>query len=320
MRMRRMPIAVLSGLVVALSLPLSVGAAPTVTAEMTDAIVPAGPAIPGATIEYTVIITDVGDAEDALGVVFSVGALDTETSLVGSIIAYPIAVDDDYTLSATSDITTEIPDTIGLLANDVDPDGGGTTGACSDNPGVKCLVIEVSSSMSAAMTTPVTITTNQGGSVTVAVDGSFTYESPPGFTGTDGFKYLVEDAAGNSDEVMPFETSVGTVSINVAMAVWYVDNSVGGANNGSLSNPFNTATALQDAANASSAGDLIFVFAGTDYTGGLTLDNNEMLIGEGEGLTIAFNDSLPGMTDIVIAAGTSPVITNTGGNGITPGG
>ena len=315
-----MPIAVLSGLVMALSLPLSAGAFTTVTAEMTDAIVGGGPAIPGATIEYTVIITDDGNAEAALGVIFSIPtlALDTNTTPVPmSIIAYPIAVDDDYTLSATSDITTEIPDTIGLLANDVDPDGGGTTGACSDMPGTKCLVVEVSSSMSAAMTTPVTITTNQGGSVTVAVDGSFTYESSPGFTGTDGFTYLVEDAAGNSDEVMPFETSVGTVSINVATAVWYVDNDAGGTNVGSLSNPFNTATALQDAAAASTAGDLIFVFQGnTVYAGGIALQNDQMLIGEGEGLTIAFNDSLPGMTDIVIAAGTSPVVTNGGGNGI----
>ena len=117
---------------------------------------------------------------------------------------------------------------------------------------------------------------------------------------------------------MPAKTSVGTVSINVATAVWYVDNNAGGANVGSLSNPFNTATALQDAATASTAGDLIFVFQGnTVYAGGIALQNDQMLIGEGEGLTIAFNDSLPGVTSIIIAAGTSPVITNGGGNGIT---
>ncbi len=70
--MRRMLIAVLSGLVMALSLPLSAGADTTVDADMTDAIVGGGPALPGETIEYTVIITDTGDAEPALGVVFSV--------------------------------------------------------------------------------------------------------------------------------------------------------------------------------------------------------------------------------------------------------
>ena len=323
--MRRMLIAVLSGVVMALSLPLGAGADTTVTATMRDAIVGGGPALPGETIEYTVIISDTGNGEAALGVVFSVATLDSETTLVGSIIAFPIAVDDDYVLSATGNITTQITSANGLLANDVDPDGGGTTGACSDDPGTKCLVAEVSSggTIGGPVTVfPATIDTNQDGEVIVQADGSFTYSAPAGFTGTDGFVYLVEDAGGNSDDATGTgtSTSIGTVSILVTEAVWYVDNSVGGANNGSLSDPFNTATALQDAAAASGTGDLIFVFeeGGGVYGGGIALQADQMLIGAGEGLTITFDDGGGAVNIIVEAAGgASPVITNSGGDGIT---
>ena len=56
--MRRMPIAVLSGLVMALSLPLGAGAGPVVDADMTDAVAAGDQpdANPGDTLEYTVTI------------------------------------------------------------------------------------------------------------------------------------------------------------------------------------------------------------------------------------------------------------------------
>ncbi len=60
--MRRMLIAVLSGLVMVLSLPLGAGAGPVVSADLTDAVV-GPPANPGDTLEYTVDIDNTGDAD-----------------------------------------------------------------------------------------------------------------------------------------------------------------------------------------------------------------------------------------------------------------
>ena len=63
----------------------------------------------------------------------------------------------------------------GALAGDADPNGG---------------------TISA---TPGTITTAQGGSVTMGADGSFTYEPPAGFTGpSDSFNYTVDESEGPS--------------------------------------------------------------------------------------------------------------------------
>lgn len=54
-----------------------------------------------------------------------------------------------------------------------------------------------------------TITTAQGGTVTLSADGSFTYNPANGFFGSDSFDYTLLDAMGGSD--------VQTVSLNVAL-------------------------------------------------------------------------------------------------------
>ena len=151
-------------------------------------------------------------------------------------------------------------------------------------------------------TTAATITTSQGGTVTMAADGTFTYAPPVAFQGTsDSFSYQV-DASGGLH-------SNASATIDFARGrVWYVDDSAGSGGNGTSAAPFNT---LASASAASSAGDVIFLAGGgAPYGGGITLKANQMLDGASAGLVV-------GGTDIFPASGSAPELTNSGGAGIT---
>ena len=76
----------------------------------------------------------------------------------------------------------------------------------------------------------------QGGSVTANADGSFTYDPPAGFTGTDTFTYTVGNGFGNS--------AAATVTVTVSDMIWFIDNSAAGSNEGTLTNPFQSIAAF----------------------------------------------------------------------------
>ena len=162
-----------------------------------------------------------------------------------------------------------------------------------------------------------TLTTGDGGTVTMNASGNFTYLPAAGFTGSDVWTYTITDKgldgiAGNADDL----TSTGTVTITVGtQKVWYVDNSYTGANgasDGRSTRPFTsiTATNLNGPAgvgDVDGVGDIVFVHRGTGsaYTGGIALEGNQTLHGEGELLQVGgFN---------LVAAGTAPLLTNVGG-------
>jgi hypothetical protein len=119
-------------------------------------------------------------------------------------------------------------------------------------------------------------TSTNGGEVTINADGSFTYNPPVGFTGTDTFLYEICDSG-----VPGSACTDATATINVSgPRVWFVNNALGAAGDGRLSTPFNTLAAADTAANAT--GDRIFVFTGgSNYTGGFGLLTNQRLIGQG---------------------------------------
>ena len=160
---------------------------------------------------------------DATALSFTI-ILDTNTVLVGgSEKVTPLAVNDDYTLSrtATIDGTDIVIDaTNGLLLNDLG--GAGTTiASCA---GETCTV------------TAVNETGTLGDVTSFTGAGSFTYEPPAGFSGTDTFAYTLTDADGLTD--------TGVVSINIADGAWYVDNSNACDGTGTLGDPFCVITAL----------------------------------------------------------------------------
>jgi len=140
-----------------------------------------GFADPGDVIEYTVTIQNSGDM-NATGTNYD-DAIDANTTLVpGSIRTTPIARIDGY--SSTVNVGITVPAASGVLVNDNDPDG--TT------PTLTIFSFDA--------------TSINGGTVSVAGDGSFTYDPAPGFTGTDMFDYTIQDSDGNTDPAHVFIT------------------------------------------------------------------------------------------------------------------
>jgi VCBS repeat-containing protein len=151
-----------------------------------------------------------------------------------------------------------------------------------------------------------TLTSANGGSVTMNADGSFTYLPPQGFTGNDSFTYHATDGTA---------TSNGTLTIAVANLVWYVDNSKAAAGDGRSSSPFNTLAPLSPGGAADSKdgnGDRIFLYKGSgNYTGGLVLEANQQLIGAAQTLAVA------GTTLVTGNSANRPTLTNGSGAGAT---
>jgi hypothetical protein len=164
-----------------------------------------------------------------------------------------------------------------------------------------------------------TITTSNGGTVLLNSDGSFVYTPDTGYVGgTDSFFYTIENG---------FGTVTGQVDITVDDIVWFIDSSAStSSNEGTITNPF---TSLNDFAsindnigNNPGTDAIIYLAAGSgDYTGGLTLLDGQRLIGQGASSSI---EAITGITVPTYTAaalptpdGTSPVMVNASGNGIT---
>lgn len=264
-------------------LPNEAFAQPAISATKTDSLqVDAdsdGVADPGDTIRYNITIGNSG-ASDATGVMLQ-DTLDANLTL-GTVSITPVAFDDGP-YSTVGNVPLAVDAADGVLVNDVDIDGN-----------LPLTVVSFSA-----------ISVN-GGNVAVDADGAFTYDPPLGFSGTDTFTYVVQDSSGlNSNQT-------GVVTLSVSAPVWFINSGVsGGANNGRFSSPFESMAAFNAqqgaGAGAPAAGHIIFVYEGSGtYGSGISLLNNQQLIGEGAGLTIAPNLSIP--------AGDDPVLGNAGGD------
>ena len=167
-----------------------------------------------------------------------------------------------------------------------------------------------------------TVTSN-GGTLSITTgSGAFIYSPPVGFTGADTFDYQVCD----NGTPLPSECSTAqTVTINVSDMIWFIDNALVAAGNGTLATPFNTLAGFEaingNGGSDPGAGDCIFLDTGSgNYTGGVTLENTQILVGEGAsaGLASVCGVTLPTHSNSLPAtSGTDPTIANAGGNGIT---
>ena len=97
----------------------------------------------------------------------------------------PFAQDDGYSTQQNTQLITAAP---GVLTNDSDPDAGDTISAI-----------------------PYIGASIQGGSVNLLANGSFTYDPPTNFTGTDSFTYQAFDGV--------LSSNMAAVSIGVASSV-----------------------------------------------------------------------------------------------------
>ena len=162
----------------------------------------------------------------------------------------PLAADDFY--ASTGNVGISVPAATGLITGDTDPDLPAQT---------LTYIAE-------------TVASSNGGSAMIATDGGFVYTPPAGFTGDDTFSYTVNDGAAGSD--------TGTVTVTVSELIWFMDNSKVAVGDGTLIAPFNSIVEYSAAVPAATSGCLFFDETGSgDYTGPLSLADNQVLVGKG---------------------------------------
>lgn len=250
---------------------------------------------PGDKIRYRVTIQNTHPTNTATGTTLNAVTDPRTTFVPGSFRTSPLALPDAYT--CTGNVGISVAAASGLLANDFDDSPAGLTATAVTNAA-----------------------TTQGGSITIAANGSFTYTPPAGFTGSDTYAYTLNDGNPVSGVTA---TDMGTVTFAVSNMIWFVDNTGGGSGGtGTLSNPFKT---LGDF-NASSgplAGHLVFIrHTGTNYGGGIVLKNTMTVFGSGHTGGANLADVLPfslapNSSALPAINGTRPIITNSSGDGVT---
>ncbi len=202
------------------------------------------------------------------------GASGTATLVVVNPNTPPVANADAYDAIGNVTVPVAAP---GVLANDTDGESNTLT------------------------VTAGTFATAAGGTVTLNADGSFTYLSAAGFTGSDSFQYEASDGSA---------TATGTVAVTVNGRVWYVSNAAAAPGDGRDASPFTTLAAAEG---ASGPGETIFLLAGngstTGYDQGITLKAGQALTGQG--VTSNISASLNGQSVLLLAAGSTPSITRT---------
>ncbi len=167
-----------------------------------------------------------------------------------------------------------------------------------------------------ALTTQRVGTPSDNAGVTVNADGSFSYNPGPGFEGNASFQYQVCD-----DGIPPpGQCSANvTVTVTVSGMIWFIDNSRATNGDGRLGSPFNTIANFNSGA-ADDPGDNIFLYRQTaaNYTGPLTLLNNQKLIGQGATASLSAITGLtppPGSDNLpATGGGVRPLIAHNANN------
>ncbi|HEY7770318.1 MAG TPA: Ig-like domain-containing protein [Longimicrobium sp.] len=178
-------------------------------------------------------------------------------------------------ISAVSNVTMPVDSAHGMVAND------GTDEKLTVSAG--------------------TVSTDRGGTATIAANGSFTYLSKPGYAGLDTIRYTVTDGA---------RTLPGKAVVRVENSpFWFVKQGSGG--DGRDASPFGTLAAAQDSA---VAGDTIIVFANgvQQLNGAVTLEAGQAIIGGGTSQAVSRGTYNGAAITVLAAGGAAPALTNTG--------
>jgi hypothetical protein len=165
--------------------------------------------------------------------------------------------------------------------------------------------------------------TMAGGDVVMVTEGAgmgtFTYNPPAGFEGTDSLEYTITN---------DFASSSAKVALPVSGMIWFIDNAgaactTSASGCGRLTNPYSSLAAFNAENNGTgsnpAAGEGVFLYeSATPYTGPVTLLPNQNLIGQDAGASLS---TLSGITPVMgsdalpeMNAGGDPVtITGTSG-------
>jgi VCBS repeat-containing protein len=229
----------------------------------------------------------------------------TQSFTIQTVNPPPVAVNDSYT--ATGNVGINVNDTAeGVLQRGTDDTlFGATITNCGSTSAASTAVSGGSCTTASA----------SGGSAVLSANGTFTYDPAAGFTGSDHFFYKLTNSGGSS---------VGDVSITVGGMIWFVKNDAAActtlaSNCGRLSKPFSSLAAFQ-AVNGGAApnpqnGNTIFLYTGSGaYTGGVTLSDGQLLIGQGAGASITTISGItlaPFSNPLPATGGTRPSLTTT---------
>ena len=163
---------------------------PVVTATLTDGV--STPVLQGAPLTYTATINNKG--KDATAVQYN-ATLDPNTTLNGGIQTSALCINDSYATPLNTALI--VPAGTGVLTNDFGlPAPTVVNFGNTENP---------SANLAGASGT-----SDNGGTVVVNADGSFTYTPPTGFIGNDRFAY-VGHAGVSPDDVGIVTIAVGSV-------------------------------------------------------------------------------------------------------------
>lgn len=246
---------------------------------------------PGETCRLTVVAAQIDDddANDPPANLAANQSFDFEIK--------PAAADDSYT--ATTHLEITVINTSGVLANDNNVTSPATSGISGFGATLGTANGTVANGTNE-------VTTSNGGTVKLSANGSFVYNPPAAFTGADSFFYTLTSTNGGSD------TAEATITV-AGPLVWFIDSSAGSPGDGTARKPFQSLVGGANSfdANASDAvGHFIFIDnGGNNYTCGLTLLNNQTLIGDGDASTI---QAIASMTpDVRTTSGLIPTISGT---------
>lgn len=255
-----------------------------------------GTVIDDSTIQVTTPVAQ-ADVQVTVTVVLPGGASGSSTPgallLSGGQQQPPQAVNDGYTAVGNVLLTVTLDESV--LDNDI-------VGGCLDERAESNAITAPGSNTTMDGLTVVAFdqASANGGQVNVNADGSFTYNPPVGFEGSDTFTYTMQTPGGVQD--------TATVTINVADVVWFIDSSAAGGGDGRLTGPFNDVNqflAIQGNGGPTDAEvqDYIFFYAGnqTPYVATIPLLDDQQVRGEAEDLVVN------GRT--IVTAGMRPILS-----------
>ncbi len=255
-----------------------------------------GRATPGAEIRYNNVIANSGTGT-APAVTYTDATPPNTTLVPGSVNVSPVAINDTFAAVGNT-----------LLRAGGSPGAGpevysatGVSGNDREFLGDTSTVTRVQA-VTAIVAGTITATTAQSGTVVMKVaDGSFTYLPAKGFTGSDSFTYQIKDdgtdlIAGNADDL----SDSATVTLTVGGMVWYVDGALATNGDGRSTSPFNTLTSVNGSSDADAPGQTLCIYP-FSYTGGLLLENDQVLLGRSHGF-------FSGTTPLLAAGGSNPTI------------
>lgn len=262
-----------------------------------------GNADPGDTIEWTYTLQNTGNA-DATGVSVSIPVLGPQTLDgtygTGGVKVGPAAGPDTANVYGNVRISTATG-AINLLANDYNP-------LTNSNSGLTVTAGNISSTQCSGCL-----------NVTINADGTFTYDPPVGYTGTDTFSYTVNGP--NST------TANATVTLTISGMLWFVDASATACTTvaqqcGKSAKPYSSLDAFRlenngTALHPSDSQDVFIAENTASYTlaAALTMRTGQRYIGQ---------DTSPNNTPLATVLGITPPtgsvtlpVTNTAGNAVT---